>query len=431
MEEPTTQERETAAGRGRLRWHEPQWSALASLKDAGELACVLRADQRRRWVHGHKVAIELYLADFPALATDDRSVADLVFHEWCLREEFGTPPDLDEFRERFPGLVAPLEARLVVHQVLESVARSAKETAKVNVAAQTGAWDDDEFPKIPRYDILRELGRGGMGVVYLAAQENTDRFVALKMILPGPNVGPEDHQRFRIEAAAMSRVQHPNLVQIYEVGEFNGLPYFSSEFVDGGCLEDKLKGQPMVPRDAARLIATLGRAIHCAHRQNIVHRDLKPANVLLTSDGVPKITDFGVAKRADRGGKQAKEAVMGTPIYMAPEQARAQAEAIGPATDIYALGAMLYELITAVPPFVGETVQDTLLKVLYEDVVAPTRLQPGIPRALETIVLKCLDKEPARRYPTGDALAEDLEKFVGKEGDSGFTGWLSRWIKGG
>jgi eukaryotic-like serine/threonine-protein kinase len=429
MEQPTSPERDTAVGRGKLGWSESHWSALTAIKEPSDLACVLQADQRRRWRLGQRVAIEVYFQDFPTLAANEALAADLVFHDFCLREEFGPPPPFDEYRKRFPGLVARLDMRLLVHQLLDDSARTARKGA--NLASDPSVLGDDEFPQIPRYDILRELGRGGMGVVYLAAQHNTDRFVALKMILPGAEVSDEDRDRFRFEAAAMSRVQHPNLVQIYEVDEYNGLPYFSSEFVDGGCLEDKLKGQPMPSRDAARLIATLARAIHCAHRQHVFHRDLKPANVLLTSDGVPKITDFGVAKRADRGGKSAKEAVMGTPIYMAPEQARAQAEAIGAPTDIYALGAMLYELLTAVPPFIGETVQDTLLKVLYEEVVPPTRLQPSIPRPLEVIVLKCLQKEPAKRYTTGETLADDLEKFAGKEGDSGVTGWLSRWIKGG
>jgi serine/threonine-protein kinase len=253
------------------------------------------------------------------------------------------------------------------------------------------------------------------------------------MILPGAQVDAEDLLRFRTEMAVVSRLQHPNLIQIYEVGEFDGLPFFSMEFVDGGSLEDKLKGKPMPAREVAKTAAVLARAIHFAHRQNIIHRDLKPANVLLTSDGVPKITDFGVAKRADRGGKAAPECVLGTPIYMAPEQARAKQEEIGPHTDVYALGAMVYEFLTTAPPFMGETVQDTLLKVLYEELIPPSRLQPSIPRGLEAIVMKCLEKEPAKRYATAEALAIDLEKFLAQEGDDkqGVSGWLTRWLKGG
>jgi serine/threonine protein kinase len=387
---------------------------------------VLRADQRRRWQRGQKVEAELYFQDFPTLAADERAAADLVFHEYCLREEIGPAPTLDDFRTRFPQLVSKLEKRLVVHQLLRE-----KEGVSGGTASTDFLADDDEFPKVPGYFFFRELGRGGMGVVYQANQEGLDRFVALKMLLPEAQADEEDRLRFKTEMAVVSRLQHPNLIQIYEVGEFEGRPFFSMEFVDGGSLEDKLKGQPMAPKEAAKIAAVLARAMHYAHRHNIVHRDLKPANVLLTADGLLKITDFGVAKRQDRGGKPAQEMVLGTPIYMAPEQARAKAEEIGPHTDVYALGAMVYEFLTAAPPFMGETVQDTLLKVLYEELVPPSRLQARIPRALEAIVVKCLEKEPAKRYATAEALAIDLEKFLTDEGEqkSG-SGWLTRWLKG-
>jgi serine/threonine protein kinase len=187
----------------------------------------------------------------------------------------------------------------------------------------------------------------------------------------------------------------------------------------------------MLPREAAGLAATLARAIHAAHERGIVHRDLKPGNVLLTSDGTPKITDFGIAKRVDRGGKAQPEDILGTPCYMAPEQALGKAEEIGPRTDIYALGAMLYEFLTGWPPFEAESVHDTLLQVINQPPEPPSRLQPGVPPELDRICLKCLEKNPAARYPTALALAEDLERFLAHgEAGSGLFGWLRGWWSG-
>ena len=201
-------------------------------------------------------------------------------------------------------------------------------------------------PSVPGYEILGELGRGGMGVVYKARQAKLKRLVALKMILSGGHAGPEQLDRFRAEAEAVARLQHPNIVQIYEVGEQDGRPFFSLEFVDGGSLAQKLNGTPLPPREAAQLAETLARAMHAAHQQGIIHRDLKPANVAAdrTRRRTPKITDFGLAKQLDsEQGQTASGAIMGTPSYMAPEQALGQIKEIGPATDVYALGAILYE----------------------------------------------------------------------------------------
>jgi WD40 repeat protein/tRNA A-37 threonylcarbamoyl transferase component Bud32 len=269
-----------------------------------------------------------------------------------------------------------------------------------------------DLPIVPGHEILAELGRGGMGVVYKARHKQLHRLVALKMILAGSHAGEPELARFRMEAEAVARLQHPHIVQIYEVGEQAGLPYFSLEFCEGDSLANQLDGTPMPGPQAAQLVEMLASGAHAAHQQGIVHRDLKPANVLLTADGTPKITDFGLAKKLDDvSGQTQAGAIMGTPSYMAPEQARGESQAIGPRADVYALGAILYELLTGRPPFRATLPIDTLLQVMAEEPVPPRLLQPKVPRDLETICLKCLQKEPHKRYPTALALAEDLQRF--------------------
>jgi WD40 repeat protein/serine/threonine protein kinase len=268
---------------------------------------------------------------------------------------------------------------------------------------------------VPGYEIVRELGRGGMGVVYEARQVGLNRTVALKMILAGGHASAADIDRFRTEREAVARLLHPNIVQVYETGAHAGLPYFSLEFCPGGSLDRKLNGTPWEPMPAAKLIETLARAIQHAHEHGIVHRDLKPGNVLLAADGTPKVTDFGLAKRLDSAaGLTRSGAILGTPSYMAPEQA-GTGEAVGPRADVYALGAILYQLLTGRPPFKATTDLDTILQVVEQEPVPPTRLNSKTPRDLETIVLKCLAKEPAERYPSATGLAEDLRRF--REGE--------------
>jgi predicted Ser/Thr protein kinase len=269
---------------------------------------------------------------------------------------------------------------------------------------------------VPGYEILGELGRGGMGVVYKARQVALDRTVALKMILAGPHAGAPERARFRTEAEAVGRLQHPNVIGIYEVGEADGKPFFSLEYVAGGSLAAQLDGKSWPPRRAAQLVEVLARAVQAAHERGIVHRDLKPANVLLTADGTPKITDFGLAKKLDQpGGQTASGAILGTPSYMAPEQASGKNREIGPAADVYALGAILYELLTGKPPYRGDTPLDTLLQVVSAELVPPTRWRTDIPLELETVCLKCLEKNPARRYASALSLADDLRRFQGGE----------------
>jgi WD40 repeat protein len=274
------------------------------------------------------------------------------------------------------------------------------------------------FPTVPGYVIEKELGRGGMGVVYQARRVGLSRPVALKMILANPHAGPKGVERLRQEAEAVARLRHPNIVQIYDVGESEGSPYLALEFAEGGSLVGRLRGDPQPALPAARLVETLARAIHYAHEHHIIHRDLKPANILLAPPaepgeyGLPKVSDFGLAKRLDEEGNGSHSGdVVGTPNYMAPEQAASNPRGVGPAADIWALGAVLYEMLTGRPPFKGATPLDTVVQVLHEEPVPPGRLRPGLPRDLETICLKCLQKEPARRYASASALADDLHRF--------------------
>ena len=268
-------------------------------------------------------------------------------------------------------------------------------------------------PAIAGYEILGELGKGGMGVVYQARDLRLRRLVALKMIRAGAYATPAELARFRAEAEVQASLQHPNIVQIFEVGAAEECPYITQEYVDGGGLDKQIAGTPRPAHAAAQLVETLARAIHSAHQRGLVHRDLKPSNVLLTAGGTPKITDFGLAKRLQGPAGQTKTGdVVGTPAYMAPEQAAGQSQVVGPATDIYALGTMLYELLTGRPPFLAATPLETLLQVRTQDPVPVRRLQPKVPRDLETVCLKCLHKEPAKRYPTAEALADDLRRFL-------------------
>lgn len=266
-----------------------------------------------------------------------------------------------------------------------------------------------------KFEVVAELGRGGMGAVFKANQLDLHRTVAIKIILSGAVAGPDDLARFRVEAEATAALHHPNIVRIYEVGDSNGCAFFSMEYIGGPTLAQRLVEGPLPGKIAARHAATVARAIQHAHEHGILHRDLKPSNVLLDAAEEPHITDFGLAKRLQADSGQTRTgAILGTPSYMAPEQAGGRKE-LTPAVDVYGLGALLYELLTGRPPFRAETPFDTILQVLERDPAPPRLLNPKVDRDLETICLKCLEKEPTRRYASAKAVAEDLEHYLAGE----------------
>jgi len=291
----------------------------------------------------------------------------------------------------------------------------------------TGRWG-----QVAGYEILGVLGRGAMGVVYKARQRGLKRIVALKMINAGGHHSSADLVRFRSEAIAVADLQHPNIVQIYEVGEDHGHPFFSLEYVEGDSLAKKIGGTPRPPREAARLVRALAEGMEYAHQRGIIHRDLKPANVLLTPGGEPKVSDFGLVKRLeDDAGQTQSGSILGTPSYMAPEQAEGRIKDIGPRSDIYGLGGILYELTTGRPPFRAASILDTLQQVRTLDPIPPSQFEPNVPRDLETICLKCLQKDAGKRYATAAALGEDLRRFLAGEPilarPVSRVEWLWRW----
>jgi tetratricopeptide (TPR) repeat protein len=308
--------------------------------------------------------------------------------------------------------------------------RFADGQTRTDHGSAAGAAGPCPAPTVGGFAIERELGRGGMGVVYLARDRTLGRLVALKMVLAGGHAGESARSRFATEARTIAGLQHPNIVALHEVGEADGQLFCALEYVAGGSLADRLDGTPLPAREAARLLIPLAQAVQTAHAAGVIHRDLKPANILLTADAsgnrpaaahwaasvVPKITDFGLAKHLTTSdGPTQTGAVLGTPSYMAPEQASGKSRAAGPGVDVYALGAVLYELLTGRPPFRGETPLDTIMQVSLQEPVPPRQLQPKCPRDLETVALKCLQKEPHKRYASAGEFGEDLQRFLGGE----------------
>jgi WD40 repeat protein len=349
-----------------------------------------------------------------SLAPEQR--VDEVLAAYLEAARAGRAPDRDELLARHPDLADELRSFFADHDLVRDLA----EPLRCDGAAGHTPSPDDTIDLLPTglprrfgdYEILEEFARAGMGIVYRARQISLDRVVALKMVQPGGRE-PEDLERFlHTEARAVAGLDHPHIVPVYDFGTCEGRPFFSMKLIEGGSLDRHLARFAADPRAAARLLATAARAVHHAHQRGLLHRDLKPANVLLDAEGQPLVTDFGLARRVEGGSGQTQAgAIIGTPAYMAPEQAAA-APVLTTAVDVYGLGAILYEMLTGRPPFRAATVLDTLIAVRTQEPARPRALNPRADRDLETICLKCLDKDPAKRYGSAEALADDLERWL-------------------
>jgi urea transport system substrate-binding protein len=374
--------------------------------------------------------------------TDDARVEELLL-AWEESRASGEPLLPQDLCRDCPKLLDRVQRRIRDLRAISSVldlAAFREESAAGDASTLTpdtpaGANRDETRPprrptgdvlSLPGYKILGELGRGGMGVVYQAWQLGLERLVALKVILAGKHAAPSELDRFFAEARLIARLRHPNIVQIFDLGDHEGRPYYAMEFLEAGSLDQVLHQHRLSPRRAAELIETLARAVHYAHQQGIIHRDLKPGNILLTAIrvpaegevelGTPKIGDFGLARQLGRIDRVTRPGtVLGTPAYMAPEQAARTDRQVGPATDIYGLGVLLYQVLTGAPPFQADTDWETLQAVVHQPPQPPSQIRADCPPALEEICLRCLQKSPSDRYPSAEALAVDLHHFKAGE----------------
>lgn len=347
------------------------------------------------WKSGERPQIEGYLNEIPE-AERSALFRELLFLDLEYRNRAGEQPASDEYHHRFPGHT----------ELIEEVFRSLSESCGVARPGTRIRYFGD-------YELLEEIARGGMGIVYRARQLSLNRIVALKLVLAGQFASEEEMERFRREAEAAANLQHPNIVAIHEVGQHDEQQYFSMAYVEGRSLAETVRGNPLPAVQAARYVEAVGRAVEYAHPQGTLHRDLKPANILIDRDDQPRITDFGLARRVNADSDLTKSGqILGSPSYMPPEQASGRPGEVGPCSDVYALGAVLYDLVTGRPPFKAETPTDTLLHVLHNEPVSPRALNPRVPRDLETICLKCLEKAPRRRYTGAAELSEELGRFL-------------------
>jgi serine/threonine-protein kinase len=375
-----------------------------------QLLSRLHADLDERWRRGEPVRVEQYLAEHPGLAGDAEALLDLVRSEVRLRQHVGEQPTLTEYLERFPQHADALRR---VWPATASALAGPHSTSPEAPTVPVGREPRGAPPELPGLEMQERLGVGGMGVVWRARDVRLDRAEAVKVIRGSPCAGEEAHDRFQREARAVARLDHPGVVRLYSFGEHGESLYLRMELVEGGSLQQRLRGGPLPPRDAAELVRQLALAVQHAHDSGVLHRDLKPGNVLMTADGSPKVTDFGLAKLLDADdGLSRTGAVMGTPSYMAPEQAAGRGSDVGAPTDVWALGAILYECLTGQPPFRASGRTETLALVQTQPPAPPGRLRPDVPPELEAVCLKCLEKRPRDRYATAAELADELQAWL-------------------
>ncbi|MCA9138235.1 MAG: serine/threonine protein kinase [Planctomycetales bacterium] len=341
----------------------------------------------------------------------------------------GDPIDFDQVCRENPDLADELKKLWGAVLVTDTAGAVSEERPR------SGSHEDRQLGQLQLptlvgdYRLIEEIGRGGMGVVFRARQQSLDREVAIKMILRGRLASDADLKRFLAEAAATARLVHPGIVPVYEVGDIDGRPFFSMQYIEGETLSQRGARGPLPQREAARIIADVARAVHFAHCQGFVHRDLKPSNILLRPDGKPLITDFGLAKESGVDADLTRSGMLvGTPAYMSPEQAGGRRELLGPATDIYSLGCMLYFTLTGRPPFVAETPVELVMLVIEQDPSPPRALRPSLDRDLEMIVIRCLQKPIDLRYASAGDLADDLDAFLADEVVSARSGRFAQVI---
>jgi hypothetical protein len=400
-----------------------------------DLITKIRADQCERWARGERILVEEYFRQHPELSADEEAAVDLICSEILMREQLGERPQSDEYISRFPQYAESLRSQFELHSLLRITlplppppvatgqCADGNETSSPLTEAtpprtpQAAPKALGEVPIIPGYEILDRLKPGGQGTVYKARQLKLNRLVALKVLHPDTHAFACDiFARIQHEARAAAALNHPHIVQVYDFDVQAGQAYFTMEYVEGGSLADRLAAGPLSPAEAVRLIEHLARALHAVHEKGIVHRDLKPGNVLLSSAGELKVADFGLAKVLDADASQFPTgAIVGTLSYMAPEQAAGKSSEVGRAADVWALGAILYEALTKQRAFPTTNELDTLHRVRHIDPTPPRQLRPELPRDVETICLKCLEKDPRKRYPSALALAEDCAAFVAGE----------------
>ncbi len=385
---------------------EPESELTREAVPLQDLVRDLQEEQRRRWMMDEPVLAEDLLHQNPRVASSPEHAVDLIFSEFLLREERGEAPGIEEYAARFPEHADTLRMQILIDREFSNGLRELGSAHPPEVRPIAPG-------SLPGFEILGEIGRGGMGVVYRARQIRLNRQVCIKMIQAVGDSRPDHNERFMVEAEAIARLSHPNIVQIYEVGQHEGRPFLVLELIGGGKLSQRVMGRPQSERTSAQWVETVARAVGYLHDRGVVHRDLKPSNVLFGTDGTPKLTDFGLAKLLDSDSHPTRsDSLIGTPCYMAPEQARSDGTEIGPGADIYSLGAILYELLTGRPPFQAETSWQTIEQVINAEPLPPRQLRPHLSRDLETICLKCLEKDPRRRYLTAVELAEDLRLFL-------------------
>ncbi len=393
---------------------------MAELHDESSGSSLSQAEQADRacnrfedaWLAGSRPRIADFLAAVPP-AEQPELLRGLLALDLHYRRRLGETPTLDDYRAQYPAQDFSPLADLFATASQPTPSGLADATAPSASSTPSPGGKAPRIRRLGDYELLEEIARGGMGVVYKARQISLNRIVAVKMILAGNLATKADHDRFHCEAQAAALLDHANILPVFEVGEHEGQHYFSMGYVDGQSLAARLAEGPLPPREAAELAATVAEAVDYAHRQGVVHRDIKPSNILIDGKGRPRVTDFGLAKRLDGGSELTTTGqVLGTPSYMAPEQAAGQIKAVGPAADVYSLGALLYAALTGRPPFQAATPLETLQQVLGREPVALRQLNAGVPGDLETIVQKCLEKPIPRRYATAQALAEDLRRYL-------------------